>query len=283
MKAHIPEKSPLIIQKPLIGCQSQIITDHHSPSRIVFFDLDNTLYSKSLGVHNQMAERIQLFFETHLNIPADESRRLGAQFYFDYGLAIRGIIKHFPIDPAVYNDFVDGGLGLEKIMKPDLKLIEMLQNMKGVRLWIFTNAGLAHAQRVMRLLGIMHFFEGIIYCDYSEPEFPAKPDRLAYERAMRCAGVTRNDCCYFVDDAANNVRVAMELGWNAVHLHEPEQDSSSFTISSMPTQPPFPQIQSLYDIETIFPELFSDVTESCKSESIQISDKNIEQSKVKSI
>lgn len=268
MKVHIPENTST---EPLIGCKAKAIGDHESPSKIFFFDLDNTLYPKSLGVHHQMAERIQLFFQTYLNIPAAESRRLGAQFYLDYGLAIRGIMKHFPIDPAVYNDFVDGGLGLEEVMKTDEKLIEMLQKMKGVRFWIFTNAGLTHAQRVMNLLGIMHFFDGIIYCDYSEPDFPAKPDRLAYERAMRCAGVTRNDCCYFVDDAANNVRVARELGWNAVHLNEIGQDSPTLAISP---EPSFPQIGSIYELEDAFPELFIDEAESVESESIQVAANN---------
>lgn len=279
MKAHIPDE-------PLIGCKAQSLKADDSPSKIVFFDLDNTLYPKSLGVHNQMAERIQLFFQTHLNIPAEESRRLGARFYLDYGLAIRGIMKHFEIDPEVYNDFVDGGLGLEAVMHTDDRLIDIFQRLRdrGVRLWVFTNAGLKHAQRVMSLLGVAGFFEGIVYCDYAEPGFPAKPDRLAYERAMRCAGITRNDCCYFVDDAPNNVRVAMELGWHAVHLHEAEQDSPAFSMSTLSTlDPPFPQISSIYDIEMVFPELFVDEAESVESEPIQniASNSKLEQEKVK--
>ena len=65
-----------------------------------FFDLDNTLYRKSSGIAELMAQRIELFFQTYLHLPEAESRVLGAKFYRDYGLAIKGLIKHFAIDPG---------------------------------------------------------------------------------------------------------------------------------------------------------------------------------------
>ena len=79
---------------------------------------------------------------------------------------------------------MDGGLQLEQTLGPDARLATLLAGIRARR-WVLTNAGLPHARRVLRLLGVEEYFEGIIYCDYSEPNFPAKPDRLAYERAMR--------------------------------------------------------------------------------------------------
>ncbi len=188
---------------------------------VFFFDLDNTLYPKSSGIDQLMARRIELFFMEHLQLPAEESRQLGARFYQDYGLAIKGLIKHFSIDPAVYDAFVDGGLPLEDILKPNLKLQRILSSLnEHGTCWVFTNAGRTHATRVLRLLQLDSYFAGVIYCDYSEPNFPAKPDRLAFQRAMNCVGVEEASRCYFFDDAIGNIRAAREVGWKVIYVDE---------------------------------------------------------------
>lgn len=207
-------------------------TDDDNRPWYFFFDLDNTLYSKSHGIGQQMLQRICLYFQTRLNLPAEESAQLGRRYYLDYGLAIRGVIREFDIDPLDYDAFVDGGLEFGGDFGPPAGLLEYLRELRGVaHLWIFTNAGLFHARRVMGLLGLAHeecnsnahsssLFDGIIYCDYAEPDFPAKPDRLAYERAMQCAGVQDPSRCLFVDDAPSNVLKAREMGWRAILLDE---------------------------------------------------------------
>ncbi len=229
-----------------------------SNRRTVFFDLDNTLYSKKAGIHNQMAERIQLFMQEKLNLPEEESRRLGANYYLDYGLAIRGILNDFHIDPSDYDQFVDGGLDLSRL-RPSDGLKSWLSSINASR-WIFTNAGIIHARRVMDLLEITDLFEGIIYCDYSETEFPAKPERMAYERAMKWARVKEPGLCYFIDDSANNVRVASELGWKAVHFDE-ENDSQQSCIQNIC----FPNIKNILDMTNVFPELLeADESTDCR-------------------
>lgn len=218
--------------------------------RTIFFDLDNTLYSKALGIHNQMADRIQLFMREILLLPKEESRRLSAKYYLDYGLSVRGILADFQIETSDYDRFVDGGLDLEGLLKPDDQLRRWLQSLQA-SLWIFTNAGKSHADRVLKLLGISDLFKGIIFCDYNERRFPAKPERLAYERAMTLAGVRTPSLCYFIDDSANNVRVARELGWNAVHFDE-ENEMARYQHFD---QHLFPRIRTVKEMTTVFPEL----------------------------
>lgn len=98
---------------------------------------------------------------------------------------------------------------------------------------------------MLRLLELETLFEGVVYCDYCESAFPAKPQRLAYERAMACARVADPALCYFVDDSDNNVRVALECGWHAIHLDE-EQESTGM----------IPTIRVLEELPLVFPELF---------------------------
>lgn len=244
---------------------------HRDPDQpVLFFDLDNTLYSRDLGIAEEMGERIQLYVQHHLTLPAEESRRLGHQYYLDYGLAIKGLLHNFQVDPATYDTFVDGGLQLEHKLRPDTRLIALLRR-TGARRWVFTNAGIQHARRVLRLLGLEELFEGIVYCNYNEPDFPAKPDGAAFERAMRAAGVLgRPDLCWFIDDNVTNVQVSRSLGWHAVHLDEQQTElewaqQERHQTGGERTHPHGEQlgkdcITSLYDIEGVFSAIFRDET-----------------------
>lgn len=244
-----------------------------SHQRVIFFDLDNTLYSKHLGIAEEMGQRIQLYFQNFLHLPEEESQNLGKKYYLDYGLAIKGLMHNFGhlINPDDYDTFVDGGLQLEDKLSPSNGINVILEQVQA-RKWIFTNAGLRHCQRVLRLLGIEGHFEGIIYCNYRELNFPAKPDRLAFLRAMQCVGLAgRPDLCWFVDDCKNNVRTAQELGWRAVHLEEQyekgeatylmrqskqfEQESPRLGLVEKKSQKIL-EIKSLVELPHVFPELF---------------------------
>lgn len=238
-------------------------------SPVYFFDLDNTLYPKSSGIAELMVERIELFFVNYLKLPLEESRVLGARFYRDYGLAIKGLIKHFSIDPLEYDRYVDGGLPLEDILKPYPELTTLMDRLsKRGSCWVFTNAGKCHATRVLKLLQIDCFFSGVIYCDYSETDFPAKPDRSAFIRAMRCAAVTEPSKCFFFDDSIGNIRTAQEIGWKVVYIDEDsiskEKSSSSVdeinaSMEIIPTDEinlkTYPTIKCIEDIERILNKL----------------------------
>lgn len=232
---------------------------------VLFLDLDNTLYSQKTGVSHQMARRIELFFVEHLGLPHEEGVKLGAKYYLDYGLAVRGLLKHFDLDVQNYDAFVDGGLDLSEVerMRGDREHHAKFYGVLGLegllkscvaRKWIFTNAGMRHVRRMIDVLQISEQIESVVYCDYAEPEFPAKPDRIAFERAMAAAGLHAQDNhkCYFVDDSATNVRVALELGWHAVHLCE-----ENLAVESIAAEHgDLLQIKTLAELPNVFPELF---------------------------
>jgi pyrimidine and pyridine-specific 5'-nucleotidase len=63
-----------------------------------------------------------------------------------------------------YNREVDDTLELDTVLKPDEALTELLSclDTSKVKPWIFTNAYITHAKRVLKLLDIEHFFEGTL-------------------------------------------------------------------------------------------------------------------------
>ncbi len=151
-----------------------------------------------------------------MGMTEEESEVLPAQYYQDYGLAIRGLLKHHSVDPRDYDDFVDGGLPLEELLKPNTSLAAIIGQLEGKK-WVFTNAGIHHAQRTLRLLRLEAVFDGIIWADYSKPEFVCKPEIEAFEKAVDIAGVRPGqDECVFIDDLEMNIQAAKSLGWTTV-------------------------------------------------------------------
>ena len=160
---------------------------------VFFFDIDNCLYPRSLRIQDLMAGLIDDYFMRHLSLPAADATALHTRYYRDYGLAISGLVKHHKVDPIAYNKEVDDALPLEGIIKRDESLINLLSGIDKTKckLWLFTNAHVTHARRVVQLLGVEDFFEGLTYCDYTKQPLLAKPADEMFEKAEREAGVYR--------------------------------------------------------------------------------------------
>ncbi|POS80580.1 pyrimidine 5'-nucleotidase [Diaporthe helianthi] len=221
------------------------------PKQVFFFDIDNCLYPKSAKVHDLMADLIDTYFEKHLDLPREEAVRLHKEYYTNYGLAIEGLVRHHEIDPLEYNAKVDDALPLDSVIKPRPELKKLLEDIdrSKVKLWLFTNAYINHAQRVIRLLGIEGIFEGVTFCDYSKVPFTCKPHKDAYVKAMKEAGVEKWEDCFFVDDNYGNCVKAQEYGWNTAHLVEDD-------VPVPKTQASKHQIRHLEDLRTVFPQFF---------------------------
>jgi FMN phosphatase YigB (HAD superfamily) len=66
-------------------------------------------------------------------------------------------------DPLEYNRDVDDKLELDTVLKPSAAVTNLLSSIDRtkVKTWILTNAYVTHAKRVLKLLDIERFFEGV--------------------------------------------------------------------------------------------------------------------------
>ncbi|KAF7301755.1 Pyrimidine 5-nucleotidase [Mycena indigotica] len=193
-----------------------------SPLKTVFLDIDNTLYSASTKVSAAMGQKIHEYF-VGMGLDHDEASTLHHQYYTSYGLALRGLIRHHSVDPLDFDAKCDQALPLEDLIKPTPHLRKLLEDMnrEKVRIWALTNAYRFHAQRVLKILQVDDLLDGVIFCDYEEPNFACKPDAEYYHRALVKAQVSDPSDCYFVDDSGINVKAARALGWgHVVHFCE---------------------------------------------------------------
>ena len=199
-----------------------------------------------------MQELIDSYFVRHLSLPTSDARALHARYYKDYGLAISGLVKHHTIDPLAYNREVDDALPLDDVIKPDPQLRKLLDDMDRtkVKMWLFTNAHVTHARRVVKLLGVEDCFEGITYCDYAAEVLLAKPHKEMFDKAEKEAGAKSREECYFVDDSGLNCRHANERGWTVVHKLEEEDSAPDNKAGKY-------QIRQLEELRSIFPHFFA--------------------------
>jgi len=154
-----------------------------------------------------MANLIDKYFAEHLSLSWDDAVRLHKEYYQSYGLAIEGLVRHHEIDPLEYNSKVDDALPLEGIIRPNPKLRQLLQDIDRtkVKLWLFTNAYVTHGRRVIRLLELEGIFDGMTYCDYGSIPLVCKPHRDMFDKAMREAGVTDVNNCFFVGESPQSL------------------------------------------------------------------------------
>ncbi|KAK0629798.1 Haloacid dehalogenase-like hydrolase-domain-containing protein [Bombardia bombarda] len=235
--------------------QETATNDVQDTRQVFFFDIDNCLYPKSAKVYDLMAGLIDQYFAKHLSLPWEDAVRLHKEYYQNYGLAIEGLVRHHEIDPLEYNTQVDDALPLDDIIKPNASLKKLLADIDTTKVkpWLFTNAYINHAKRVIRLLEIEEFFEGITFCDYSDMPLVCKPHPNMFSKAMKQAGIDRYEDCFFVDDSYINCKQAHELGWSTAHLVEEGVEPPRAQAAKY-------QIRHLEELRTVFPQVFKSET-----------------------
>ncbi|CCD26875.1 nucleotidase NDAI_0I03070 [Naumovozyma dairenensis CBS 421] len=225
--------------------------------RVFFFDIDNCLYRNSTKIHDLMQISILEYFKNELNLKHEEAEKLNNTYYKQYGLAIRGLVMFHGIDAMQYNRFVDDSLPLQNILKPDLKLREMLINLRNSgkidKLWLFTNAYKNHGLRCIRLLGVADLFDGITYCDYRQTDtLICKPDERAFEKAKLQSGLGDYKNAWFVDDSGLNIEKGISLGMRkCIHLVENEPN---MLLGKTPRHSHV--IRHITNLPNVLPELF---------------------------
>jgi pyrimidine 5'-nucleotidase len=178
----------------------------------IFFDLDDTLYPATNGLWPLIRDRIGLFMLERLMIPADEVQPLRHKLFKEYGTTLRGLQLNYTFDVADFLAFVHD-VPLAEHLQPDPLLQTVLQNLPA-RKFIFTNADVNHARRVLRILQIEQCFDGIIDVVALDPY--CKPMPQSFKIAMVAAGEPDPHKCAMIDDIPRTTRAAREQGLFAI-------------------------------------------------------------------
>jgi len=214
-----------------------------------------------------------------------QAKDLHKAYYNTYGLALRGLIhNNHNVDPLDFDRKCDGSLPLKEMIKPDPAVIKLFKDIdrSKCRVWALTNAYITHAERVLEILQLKNAtrlenkdisedqvefedqIEGIVYCDYTAPNFESKPDPEFYRKALIQANVTDPSKCLFIDDNRGNVDAAKKEGWGrCVHFHEHqleliEVDGVGSERHNNAPDNNIPVISNLEDLRVLWPDIFKD-------------------------
>jgi len=174
------------------------------------FDLDNTLYPHHLNLWQQVDERIRDYIARFLEVTHEEAFRLQKDYYRRYGTSMRGLMTEHGMRPDDFLEFV------HQIdhspLTPNPPLGAALQNLVGRKL-ILTNGTRAHADAVVRRLGIHEHFDDVF--DIVAAKLEPKPLAATYDRFLARHGVDPARAAMF-EDLARNLETPHALGMTTV-------------------------------------------------------------------
>jgi putative hydrolase of the HAD superfamily len=177
-----------------------------------FFDLDDTLYSADSGVWQQIKERIGLYMSERLQIPVAQVPSLRRGLFEQYGTTLRGLQANYTFEVADFLAFVHD-VPLTDYLQPNPALHSVLEEVPA-RKFIFTNADVNHAKRVLNVLQLEDCFDGIIDVVAIDPY--CKPMPQSFAIALKTAGESDPRSCAMIDDLPRTTRAAREQGLYAI-------------------------------------------------------------------
>jgi putative hydrolase of the HAD superfamily len=208
----------------------------------LLFDLDGTLYTNNNGLWDAIRGRMSEYMDVKLHIPVETIPALRKHYFETYGTTLRGLQRHYNVDADDYLNFVHD-LPLEQYLQPEEKLKKLLKSLPQKK-YIFTNADINHASRVLGILGIADYMEDII--DVKALDFNCKPEIEAYQRALIIASVKNVKQCVYFDDIPVNLDPAQKMGIYTVLVGGLDPNESADK-----------SILKLIDLPIEFPELWS--------------------------
>ena len=174
----------------------------------IFFDLDDTLYPANTGLWHAIKERMNLYMRDHMGFAPADIPRLREKYFKEYGTTLRGLQANHQINVDDFLAFVHD-LPLRDYLTPDPTLRSVIASLP-TRKWIFTNADVPHAQRVLAALELDGLFDGIVDVNAVAPYCKPMPESFAI--AMKAAGATDPARCVMIDDLPRTTRAARDFG-----------------------------------------------------------------------
>ncbi|MDQ6992365.1 MAG: pyrimidine 5'-nucleotidase [Mariprofundus sp.] len=195
------------------------------PFDLAVIDLDNTLYSADSGVFSRMDRRMTAFIANKLDVEHKEADCLRIKYWKAYGSTLRGLMLHHNMEPETFlHDVHD--INAHELLQPDPRLAAALARLPGRKV-IHTNGTREHAKRILAALGITQYFQHIY--DIRFNHYLPKPSRNTL--AMLIAAEKQTPArTLVVDDMAENLQVARDLGCKTVHISHTKDGSWDYHI-----------------------------------------------------
>jgi putative hydrolase of the HAD superfamily len=182
------------------------------------FDLDDTLHDATNASMRQLTQAMSEFIVRELRITQAESDALRRRYWQRYGATLLGLVRHHGVKPAHFLHDTHLLPGLEQRVRGHAHDLAALRRLPG-RKFILTNAPVAYAMRVLNVLGIAAWFDGILSIEdmHMFGHLRPKPDaRMLRWMAARLRVPTSR--CVLVEDTLVHQKAARSVGMGTVWM-----------------------------------------------------------------
>lgn len=178
----------------------------------LMFDLDNTLYSESVGLELKVLERINAYVARYLGLPLREAVPIRREGSKRYGTTLEWLVAEKGLsDVEAYFDWIHP-VDETNVLGPDPWLESFLDSLPYPKI-ILTNSPMEHAIRILDTLGVGRCFERVY--DIRHNNLVGKPHPESYRKALAESGF-RLETTLFVDDLPKYIKGYVEIGGRAV-------------------------------------------------------------------
>jgi len=182
------------------------------------FDLDNTLHDASHAAFGPTNAAMNDYIVAHLGLAPAEASALRQHYWDHYGATLLGLVRHHGVKARHFLEETHRLPGLEQRLRTHAADRDALRRLRG-RKFILTNAPRSYALRVLRALGLLGCFEGVISIDemsmFGHPR--PKPDvRMLRHVAARLQVAPHR--CVLVEDTLQHQRSAHGIGMRTVWM-----------------------------------------------------------------
>ena len=190
----------------------------HRPARVWLFDLDNTLHNASHAAFGGINAAMTDYMVRELAITTPEADHLRRQYWLRYGATLLGLVRHHGIRASHFLHHTHLLPGLEDRVHSHPHDLAALQRLKGKKL-ILTNAPRAYTERVLGVLGIGRWFDGVIAIEdmHMFGHLRPKPDARMLRRLVARLRVPATRCV-LVEDTLVHQKAARRVGMQTVWM-----------------------------------------------------------------
>lgn len=176
------------------------------------FDLDNTLHNATPHIFPHINRSMTAYLQKYLQLDEAAANALRMDYWQRYGATLSGLMKHHDTDPHHFLHHTHQFPALPEMVLREPRLRRTLQQLPGKKI-VFSNAPLAYAQAVLKLLGVADLFDDVFAIE--QARFRPKPQRAGFWALLRQHHLSPQQCV-MVEDSVDNLRTAKRLGMRTV-------------------------------------------------------------------
>lgn len=190
--------------------------------RVWLFDLDNTLHDARPQIFPHIHSLMTAYVAEHLQLDQAAADQLRLDYWQQYGATLLGMMRHHATDPHHFLRHTHQFDTLETMVVYETDLAASLQRLNGRKL-VFTNGPQHYADAVLDAIGVRQYFAAVFAIEHMA--FQPKPGIAAYQQLLAAENLAARHCV-MVEDNAENLRTAKQLGMQTVLIHDAPADSA---------------------------------------------------------